>query len=264
MKTLLHHLLFVCTILAAANSSAQTPTFPDLADRKDVTTVFVSKAMLNSLGRNAGDIKQFSIKDMAKSIQTLEIITCEEKPAIKEAKKALKAYVKNNRNLEVLAKIKDDGEEMVVYGIPSGIAECYSEIVMSTLDENSDDMQIIVIKGSISMKDLSKFRMHPDNTRTPSNAKTVIQSGDTTTIIYGSKLYKIPHRIEIPGSSTTIKSNGNKKSRKRTMNANKVETVTANGKSISTVTTTDSNGHRIIRQTITDENGETIKIKREK
>lgn len=264
MKTLLRHLMLACTIVAAINSNAQTPTFPDLADRKDVTTVFVSKAMLNSLGHNAGDIKQFSIKDMAKSIQTLEIITCEDKSAIKEAKKALKAYVKNNRNLDILAKIKDDGEEMIVYGIPSGITDCYSEIVMSTLDENSDDMQIIVIKGSISMKDLSKFRMHPDNTRTPSNTKTIIRSGDTTTIIYDNNLYKIPHRIEIPESSKTIKSDVNKKSRKQTMNANKVETITANGKSISTVTTTDSNGRRIVRQTIINDNGDTINIKREK
>lgn len=295
MKALLRPMLSVAICATALLTGAQAPTFPDLADRKDVTTVFVSKAMLNSLGKNPGDIKQFSIKDMAKSIKTLEIITCEEKAAVREAKKALKSYVKSNSGLETLAKVKDDGEEMVVYGIPTPGDDCYSEIVMSTLDDSANDMQLIVIKGNISMKDLSKFRMNPG---TESSTTTVIHNGDITVTTGDGRYYRIPRRIQTSPSGKSVESLGtldalnsldslksieslksldslknlkprigskvtkrSNKSRKNTMKASKVDTQQRSNRTVNTTTAIDSNGHRIIRSVVTDEKGnETIYI----
>lgn len=174
--------------LAALSSVAQTPTFPELAERNDVKAVYVSKAMLNSLGSNPGDIEQFSVKDLARSINTLEILTCLQRKAVREAKKEVRDYVRRNKTFETLAKIKGEGNETTIYGLPAREKGCYSEIVLCN-SSDEEYLQLIVIKGNISMNDLSKFRMNRKNE--PSTSRVVINNGDTTTIIYGDRMYNL-------------------------------------------------------------------------
>ena len=138
-------------VLACTGSKAQREVFDKYEDTKGVTTVFVSKAMLNLAGGLAaiGD-KRFG--KMAGKMDAVRILNCERKALIPEIKKAAQA-VYNRDQYEEMMRVNEDGQRVVIYQRP--LKGGKNEFALLSVEE--DELSIINITGTITLEDMKQF-----------------------------------------------------------------------------------------------------------
>ena len=138
-------------VLVCTGAKAQRELFDKYEDTKGVTTVFVSKAMLNLAGGLAaiGDKK---IGKMAGKMDGIRILNCERKSLIPEIKKAAQAIYSRD-NYEEIVRVNEEGQRVVIYQRP--LKGGKSEFALLTVEENS--LSIININGTITLEDMKQF-----------------------------------------------------------------------------------------------------------
>ena len=138
-------------VLVCTGAKAQRELFDKYEDTKGVTTVFVSKAMLNLAGGLAaiGDKK---IGKMAGKMDGIRILNCERKSLISEIKKAAQAIYSRD-NYEEIMRVNEEGQRVVIYQRP--LKGGKSEFALLTVEENS--LSIININGTITLEDMKQF-----------------------------------------------------------------------------------------------------------
>ena len=144
-------IMTVLLVLACTGAKAQREVFDKYEDTKGVTTVFVSKAMLNLAGGLAaiGD-KRFG--KMAGKMDAVRILNCERKALIPEIKKAAQA-VYNRDQYEEMMRVNEDGQRVVIYQRP--LKGGKNEFALLSVEE--DELSIINITGTITLEDMKQF-----------------------------------------------------------------------------------------------------------
>lgn len=155
MKTIITSaIIAVCTLISPLNISAQTSDmFEKISDLENVTSVYVSKAMLSMMGSNI-DMGGVNISEIASELNSIEILNITESESISQAKSLLSKLIKES-DMELLTKIKEDDEKVTIYGKTAG--KITSSIILSV--EEPDELVIINITGNIPLdkiKSLSK------------------------------------------------------------------------------------------------------------
>lgn len=158
MKTIKKLLAVLAILVASVTATAQNtsssvfekPSFDDFANEKGVTSVYISKLMMKTLGGlTMGDQR---IAAIAKDLNSIEIITCENKDLFDKINNKVKNVVSDN-NLEILAKVNDEGENVGIYGYVEGEIVTY---ILMTIDDK-DELVILSMSGQIPLDKVAEL-----------------------------------------------------------------------------------------------------------
>lgn len=144
-------LTFALMMLLSTGAQAQKEVFDKYEDIKGVSTVFVSKAMLNLAGGFAalGDKK---LGRMAGKMDNIRIMNCEDRGLVEKIKRdAQAAYGKNG--YEEMMRMNEDGERVVIY--QRALKGGKSEFALFTVGDT--ELSIINISGTITLEDMKQF-----------------------------------------------------------------------------------------------------------
>ena len=132
------------------NARAQDALFDKYEDTNGVTTVFISKTMLGMIPNvKAGN---HDISKIAGKLDQLRILTCEKASLIPRILDDAKKIYKSE-GYEVIMRMNDDGEKMTIY--QRSLKGGKNEFVL--LQEESSELNIINVKGAITLKDIQKI-----------------------------------------------------------------------------------------------------------
>jgi hypothetical protein len=150
MKKLLIILLLAAT---CAVSHAQNDLFRKYEDTKGVTTVYVSKAMMNmfpniSVGNN-------KIEKISRKLDMLRILSCDRPSLIPSIRNYAVAFYKDNR-YQLLMQEDDDGEKTSIY--KRGLGKNKNEFILLSVER--DELNIISVIGNISLNDIRQLQDH--------------------------------------------------------------------------------------------------------
>jgi len=143
-----------CTI-NAQNYQADTVScsnpFEKLSDNKQITTVFISKALLGMISTNMSlDTGGVDIKKIAGKIDQLEIYTCGEKEGIQLMKTAMSSF-QGNKEYEVLMKVNDNNQNVTFYAQKD--EDLFKDLVLCV---EGDNYVIMRITGTFTSEDIQQ------------------------------------------------------------------------------------------------------------
>lgn len=150
-----HTLLFILIAIASfIPTAAQGRLFPTLVSSQGVESVYVSKAILSSIGANSLKLGKSGLEgDILKKIESVEIISTSTKSAAAKARKEASEIV-SKMNLEVLTDVQDSSDTMTIYGDVSSDS-IINVLLLVTSERN--ECNIIAIRGSIPLSALSQI-----------------------------------------------------------------------------------------------------------
>ena len=158
MKTIKKLLAVLAILVASVAATAQNtsssvfekPSFDDLANEKGVTSIYISKLMMKTLGGlTMGDQR---ISAIAQDLNSIEIISCKNKDLFDKVNNKVKNVVSDN-NLEILAKVNDEGENVGIYGYVEGETVTY---ILMTVD-NKNELVLLSMSGQIPLDKVAEL-----------------------------------------------------------------------------------------------------------
>jgi len=148
LKGLLMALVFMFSLMAV---QAQDKMFEKFSNNKDITTVYISKALL-SMVPNVTDMGGVNVKGLAQKLEKLEVYTSESKGALKLMTSEAEA-MKKNKAYETLMSVKDKEQVVNFYAQKDG-NDKFKDLIMFVNEEN--ECTIVRIVGSFTMEDIQK------------------------------------------------------------------------------------------------------------
>lgn len=137
---------WIIILLASTGVRAQESFFEKFADRKGVTSVYISKKMFSMMKNiNSGDI---NLANVADKINSLQILSCDNKTVADELRKET-AHIKRENGYEELMRIREEGERVTIYA-KEGKKE--NEYVL--LVDEPDEFVIILLNGQLTLQEI--------------------------------------------------------------------------------------------------------------
>ena len=151
IKILLIGIILTCSLLTA---QAQDSMFDRLSDRDDISTVYISKALLKMMPDTniGGNIGGTNIKGLANKLEQMEIYSGEGNTANEVIRKEVRALVKS-KSYETLMAIQDKGQNINFYVQKE--KNLIKDLVMF-INDDKDQCMIIRIMGSFTTEDIQK------------------------------------------------------------------------------------------------------------
>lgn len=147
MKRFLLILIIICGTLTA---TAQNELFKKYEDKPGVTTVFISKAMINSFpDMEVGDQR---LGRLAKKLDMVRILDCERPSMVRQIRDAAFAALKQGQ-FQLMMQTTDDGEKTYIYHrqLQNGKSE------YTLLNVDHDEIDIINVIGTVTLSDIKKM-----------------------------------------------------------------------------------------------------------
>ncbi|WP_297972023.1 DUF4252 domain-containing protein [uncultured Bacteroides sp.] len=137
---------WIFVLLACAGLHAQESFFEKFADRKGVTSVYISKRMFGMMKDiDSGNI---NLANVAGKINSMQILTCENKSVADELRKET-AHIKPENGYEELIRVREEGERVTIY-VKEGSKE--NEYVL--LIDEQDEFTIILLNGQLTLEEI--------------------------------------------------------------------------------------------------------------
>lgn len=145
----------ICTLimlLSSLTANAQVEEFEKYSDMKNVTYVYISKAMLTlAKGLTTPSVPGMDMKNAFGKLNAIQIITTENKAARTKLKAEVADVVKRDK-YEMLMQVDEDDSKVRIY-FKDGKKQ--SVILMST--DESDETSVIIFSGTFKMEDIQKM-----------------------------------------------------------------------------------------------------------
>ncbi len=137
---------WIFVLLACAGLHAQESFFEKFADRKGVTSVYISKRMFGMMKNiDSGNI---NLANVAGKINSMQILTCENKSVADELRKET-THIKPENGYEELIRVREEGERVTIY-VKEGSKE--NEYVL--LIDEQDEFTIILLNGQLTLEEI--------------------------------------------------------------------------------------------------------------
>ncbi len=163
MKRLL--LTLITALLMSSTTWAQEEIFKKFADHEGVTTIYISKKMLNMItdyskslgffGNGNIYINNIDINNLIEKINGMQSLSCTNKNVIDEIRKTTADYFKKDDKYELLMKIKANNEQISVY-----MKEEKKENLYIFLSDKPDEFTFVLLKGKITREELQNSLEH--------------------------------------------------------------------------------------------------------
>jgi len=150
---LFHKFVLILALLTTSFSlHAQVEEFEKYSDMKNVTYVYISKAMLTlAKGLTTPSVPGMDMKNAFGKLNAIQIITTENKAARTKLKAEVADVVKREK-YEMLMQVDEDNSKVKIY-FKDGKKQ--SVILMST-DENNET-SVIIFSGTFKIEDIQKM-----------------------------------------------------------------------------------------------------------
>lgn len=149
MKRLLFFFSVICLVLTSCR--AQNP-FQEVADMNGVQTVYVGKALMK-LAKGM-DLGNPGLNNLTGNIDSVLVMNIENRSATKRSQELIKAYTSANSMDQLLVTSEED-ESTTIYGRSDESGDQLNEMLLFTSEP--DESNLILIKGKISMSEISKL-----------------------------------------------------------------------------------------------------------
>lgn len=139
------------TFSMADNYQDPSSLFDRLSKYKGISSIYISKSMLNLVGDmnlNMGDV---NVKDVSKKLDQIEIYTATDSKTMKYMAYEI-SKVKKNKDYELLMNVKKDGEDLTFYGVRD--KKNFKEMIMIT--SKKEKGVIIRMVGNFTIDDIQK------------------------------------------------------------------------------------------------------------
>lgn len=140
------------TVFCAMGTFAQSKFFEKCEKIKGVTTVYVSKAMLQMAG-DANVTDDMNLSSVIKKLNSLELINAESPASVVELNKLIKELNINHKNgYEIMMSVNDDEQNVKIY--MKKMANNTNEYVI--LVEESDEVLVVLMNGTLTLDEAAK------------------------------------------------------------------------------------------------------------
>lgn len=140
----IHFLSMLMLTLTCLTAQAQTNPFDRFAEYKDVTYVYISKAMLKLIGTNViPSINGIDVKEIGNKLNSIQIITSE-----KNTKESLKSEAINiikKDAYENILQISEDNSKVDIY-----FKEGKKNSIIVMLNDEKSETVLIVFSGTFT------------------------------------------------------------------------------------------------------------------
>ena len=148
-------------IIGLISLTAFAQNFDQYSDNQYVTTVSIDKNMFKMMSNLELDSDSKEAQKYMELVENLEDINfyITEKPSVKkQMADDVDAYI-NSGTLKNLMKIKEEGNQIGFYFIPGKTDEIIKQLFMYVDSgiENTDENIVVIIKGNIDLKQISKL-----------------------------------------------------------------------------------------------------------
>lgn len=151
-KTIAKIIAVVTLAFICATASAQSNPFDKYADAKDVTYIYISKAMLGLMGSKAvANINGIDINEIISKLNSIQIITSGTKSTKESLKSDAQSIVKKGK-YEILMQVSENDKKVDIYHKES---KDNSVIVMIT--DSKNETVLIVFSGTFSTANVMKM-----------------------------------------------------------------------------------------------------------
>lgn len=145
----------ICTLimlLSSLTANAQVEEFEKYSDMKNVTYVYISKAMLTlAKGLTTPSVPGMDMKNAFGKLNAIQIITTENKAARTKLKAEVADVVKREK-YEMLMQVDEDDSKVRIY-FKDGKKQ--SVILMST--DESNETSVIAFSGTFKIEDVQQL-----------------------------------------------------------------------------------------------------------
>ena len=146
-----HLLITTLMVLMSTGAQAQKELFDKYEDNKGVSTVVISKTLLNLAG-GFSSISDKKLSKMAGKMDNGRILNCHDKGLIAKIKADAQAIYTRDEYEEMM-RINEEGQRVVIYQrvLKSG----KNEYALSNVGDS--DLSIINITGILTLEDMKQF-----------------------------------------------------------------------------------------------------------
>ena len=147
--------IYILTLLLAISTifcRAQQSFFDKYAEMDGVSSVYITKSMLNMFPNMSGKINGVNVGNIASRLDNIQILSSDEAPIIEQLRKETKDInIKNG--YEELMRVREDGEKTTIYFKERKTGN--SEFVLIT--DEKDEFTIISIIGDLTLKEIQEI-----------------------------------------------------------------------------------------------------------
>ena len=151
-KSLYITLVLLLSVTVAHAQDSTSRMFDKFEKNKEVTTVFISKAVLGLIPSATASVEGVDIGELKDKLEQLEIYTSKNADACKTFRIEMEA-VQKEKNVEMLMSIKDKGDTIKFYARKDGGK--IKELLMFV--NEPDECVIIRLLGSFTSDDVKKI-----------------------------------------------------------------------------------------------------------
>ncbi|EGK00708.1 MAG: DUF4252 domain-containing protein [Prevotella sp.] len=134
-----------------ATMHSQNNMFDRLSDNKDISTVYISKALLNMMPKMDVGAGGADIKSLAGKLEQLEIYSSQSKEAAKLIRMEFEGLTKS-KTYETLMAIKDKGDNITFYARKE--KDNFKDLIMFV--NEPEECTVIRIMGTFTAEDVQK------------------------------------------------------------------------------------------------------------
>lgn len=144
-------LITTLMVLMSTGAKAQKELFDKYEDNKGVSTVVISKALLNLAG-GFSSISDKKLSKMAGKMDNVRILNCHDKGLIAKIKREAQTIYTRDEYEEMM-RINEEGQRVVIYQrvLKSGKNE------FALFNVGDSDLSIINITGILTLEDMKQF-----------------------------------------------------------------------------------------------------------
>lgn len=143
-------MLIAMLAMVCSMTFAQATVFDKYKNNKDVSVVYIGKAML-SMMKNNDSGGQGSLKNGA-GIDKIQILSCEKKKMFGEIKAHVLSYMARNK-YSVAMKVNSDGDDVTIY--QKTLKGNKNDLFLLSIED--DELTVINMTGTISLQDIQSF-----------------------------------------------------------------------------------------------------------
>ena len=147
--------IYILTLLLALSTvfcRAQQSFFDKYAEMDGVSSVYITKSMLNMFPNMSGKINGVNVGNIASRLDNIQILSSDEAPIIEQLRKETKD-INTKNGYEELMRVREDGEKTTIYF--KELKKGNSEFVLIT--DEKDEFTIISIIGDLTLKEIQEI-----------------------------------------------------------------------------------------------------------